>query len=237
MNQWDRIWKNKNVEIAAVEDKFKMFCNLKKADGFDTQEIPDYFEGFWQSWFEMADTIERICDGTLNSVYEVGCGSGVNLYMFSNMKNIKKLGGMDYSENLIRIAKDIFPSANLLCDEALNCPVQEKYDLVLADSVFQYFYDVEYGMRVLEKMWEKANKVVVITEVHDERRKEEHLKFRRQAVENYDEKYSGLDKTFYTVDMFEKFAEKVNAGCLIKKPTNTAYWNNEFVFDCYIYKK
>lgn len=37
-----------------------------------------------------------------------------------------------------------------------------------ADSVFRYYKNVEYGMRVLQKMWEKTNKIVVITEIHDE---------------------------------------------------------------------
>lgn len=44
--------------------------------------------------------------------------------------------------------------------------------------------------------------MVVITEIHDEEMKEEHLNHRRQCVENYDEKYKGLDKTFYTKEMF-----------------------------------
>ena len=102
----------------------------------------------------------------------------------------------------------------------------------MADSVFQYFQDTEYGMHVLEKMWKKAKKMVVITEIHDESMKEEHLNYRRQCVENYDEKYKGLDKTFYTKDMFLKFAEKTGARCDIVKPQNELYWNNKYVFDC-----
>lgn len=82
----------------------------------------------------------------------------------------------------------------------------------------------------------KANKIVVITEIHDEEKKEEHLNFRRQCVENYDEKYKGLDKTFYTKEMFQKFAEKMGAECRIVKPGNELYWNNKYVFDCYLIK-
>jgi len=36
-----------------------------------------------------------------------------------------------------------------------------------ADRVFRYYKNAEYGMRVLQKMWEKTNKIVVITEIHD----------------------------------------------------------------------
>lgn len=41
----------------------------------------------------------------MKSIYEVGCGSGVNLYLFEKLKNIKCIGGCDYSEPLIKIAK------------------------------------------------------------------------------------------------------------------------------------
>ena len=52
--------------------------------------------------------------------------------------------------------------------------------------------------------------------------------------ENYDEKYEGLDKTFYKKEMFEEFAKKVGATCTIIKPQNELYWNNKYVFDCYL---
>ena len=120
--------------------------------------------------------------------------------------------------------------------EADRVFTEPKYDLVLADSVFQYFQDAEYGMRVLEKMWKKAKKIVVITEIHDEKMKEEHLNYRRQCVEDYDEKYKGLDKTFYTKEMFQEFAKQAGAKCLIVKPDNELYWNNKYVFDCYLIK-
>lgn len=34
-------------------------------------------------------------------------------------------------------------------------------------------------MNVLEKMWSKAQKAVIITEIHDEEMKEEYLNYRR----------------------------------------------------------
>lgn len=40
------------------------------------------------------------------------------------------------------------------------------------------------------------------------KKKEEHLNFCRQCVENYDEKYKGLDKILYTKEMFQKSAKR-----------------------------
>lgn len=90
---------------------------------------------------------------------------------------------------------------------------------------------------VLERMWAKAGKMVVVTEVHDQEKKDEHMAYRRKCVENYDEVYAGLDKTFYTREMFLQFAEEHGGRCEIVQPDNELYWNNRFVFDCYLYKE
>lgn len=234
MNQWDRIWRNRSSEIEISDDIFEMFCKLKRADGFDTQDVEGYYEAFWKQWEAMAERIEN-CGG-ISSIYEVGCGSGVNLYLFQQLKKVHRVGGLDYSDKLIKIAGEVLDTTDLRCEEALYVSALPKYDVVLADSVFQYFLDVDYGMQVLEKMWDKAEKMVVITEIHDEARKEEHLNYRRQCVENYDEKYKGLDKTFYSREMFLDFAKRMGGTCIIVEPKNELYWNNRFVFDCYLCK-
>ena len=91
-------------------------------------------------------------------------------------------------------------------------------------------------MSVLKKMWDKAKKIIVITELHDQSMKEQHLNYRRQCAENYDERYRGVDKTFYTKEMFMEFAKRVGATCKFVKPENELYWNNKYVFDCYLIK-
>lgn len=235
MNEWNRIWAKRSSEIAVSDDIFDMFCKLKKADGFDTQNVEGYYESFFEEWNQMADTIAKEV-GKIQSVYEVGCGSGVNLYLFEKLKNIKCIGGCDYSEPLIKIAKKVLDTEDLMCKEADKISTEPIYDVVIADSVFQYFQSPEYGMDVLKKMWNKAEKMIAITELHDESMKEEHLNYRRQCVANYDEKYKGLDKTFYTKEMFEEFAKSVGATCKIVKPGNELYWNNKYVFDCYLIK-
>lgn len=66
-----------------------------------------------------------------------------------------------------------------MCKEADKISTDPIYDVVIADSVFQYFQSPEYGMDVLKKMWNKAEKMIAITELHDESMKEEHLNYRR----------------------------------------------------------
>lgn len=62
-----------------------------------------------------------------------------------------KLCAYDYSEALVQLAGRVIQTKDLRCMEADCISAEPKYDLVLADSVFQYFQNPEYGMRVLEK--------------------------------------------------------------------------------------
>lgn len=139
MNNWDKIWKNRETKLSDTDDVFQMFCNLKRANGFDTQDVDNYFESFYEEWLERTALIKELCREPLESVYEVGCGSGVNLYMFRQLEKIEKLGGIDYSGNIIKVAKSVVDSSDISCGEALDISVEEKYDLVLSDSVFSIF--------------------------------------------------------------------------------------------------
>lgn len=235
MNEWKNVWEKRISSVEVTDDIFDMFCKLKRADGFDVQTSDDYYPKLLQQWKDMYASISEKSPGKIQSVYEVGCGSGVNLYLFHKLAGIDKLGGMDYSANLVNVAKQVLNSDDIICDEAIKLKEAPKYDLILSDSVFQYFYDADYGMQVLEKMYQKANDAIVITEVHDASRKEEHLRYRRSLMDNYDEAYKGLDKTYYSKDAFIEFAEKYNCRYEFLKPKNDAYWNNEFVYDLYIY--
>ena len=47
MNEWNRIWGNRSSDIVISDNIFDMFCKLKKADGFDTQDVDGYYEAFF----------------------------------------------------------------------------------------------------------------------------------------------------------------------------------------------
>lgn len=84
MNNWKEIWKSKGQAFEKKKDVFEMFCELKRANGFDVQVDKDYYQNFWNQWQDMKNKIEELTGG-FESVYEVGCGSGVNLYMFKTL--------------------------------------------------------------------------------------------------------------------------------------------------------
>ena len=167
MNHWKETWNKRDKEIQITDNIFDMFCRLKKADGYDTLIEDGYYEGLFEEWKRTNEDLSR--NGvSFASVYEVGCGSGVNLYLYKNLFNIKKLGGIDYSKPLIEIAEQVLKDAELEYGEAVEIDVCSKYDLVLSEGVFIYFQDVQYGMQVFEKMYEETKGTILIIS-HQER--------------------------------------------------------------------
>lgn len=169
----------------------------------------------------------------VNSVYEVGCGSGANLYLLKN-RGIQ-VGGIDYSRSLVDTAKKIV-GGGIEYGEALNISPEEQWDIVLSDSVFAYFPDEKYGEDVLKKMFQKAGKMVILSEVFNKSLEEECNRHRRAMVENYDVKYAGLDKIFYPKELFIDFAEKNNCSIWFSDVENPYYWNSPYLYNCFIKK-
>ena len=87
MNNWKRIWDGKKLDkLNLNRGEFEVFCDLKKADGFDVnvgnEEV--YYRSFYHEWISMYQNLNNFSNNGVQSVYEVGCGSGVNLYLFQN---------------------------------------------------------------------------------------------------------------------------------------------------------
>lgn len=239
MNNWKNIWEKRTIDRSVIqnEDVFLKFCELKRADGFDTNIEGEYYESFWNEWFGMYNELLANSHGKkINSVFEVGCGSGVNLYMFQQKVKGIKVAGIDYSSALVDIAKEVLKTDKVYCDEAIKMDVKTKYDVVISDSVFQYFPDEKYGINVLQRMYEKANNALVISEIHDLDKKEECMQYRKQMYEGYEKKYEGLDKTFYSKTLFLNFADRYHCDIKFSPNRNPFYWNSNFIYNCYIYK-
>jgi len=237
-NKWESIWGRKRPDnIDLSKNEFDVFCALKKADGFDVSvhDEQKYFRAFYNEWMEMYRQVNELVKNGLHSVYEVGCGSGVNLYLFQNRIKECALGGIDYSQGLIDIARNVVSGADLVCGSAEKLDVGKKYDLVMADSVFQYFAGEEYAEDVLNKMILKSDKIVYISELHDITLQEEWLAFRRKSMDDYDRIYEGLDKMFYSKEWLIDIATRHNKQVMFTKGDNPEYWNSKYIFNCFIF--
>lgn len=105
---WKKIWSSKKTILSEIDsqDEKSIFMELKRLTGNDTT-------GNGVSYEVLMDRIERFMSEMTfseekekrKSIFEVGCGSGANLYVF--IKQGYQVGGLDYSGALIEVAKQI----------------------------------------------------------------------------------------------------------------------------------
>lgn len=239
MNNWKEIWQKRQLDrrILKTGDRQKILLELKKADGFDITEDGLSVQALL-SQYEM--TKKNLSHGPcasieLSSVYEVGCGCGANLFLFEG--DGIACGGIDYSQSLIDIAKEVLCTSDLTCDEACQMPETERYGGVFSNSVFSYFPDEEYARCVLKRMLQKSGFSLGILDVHDIEKKADFLSYRKQTIEGYEELYRNLPKLFYAKDFFREFAREHELDVCFPHFDMPGYWNNSFVFHCFMYKR
>ena len=109
------------------------------ADGFDTA-----FGGLTvEAW---SDFVSSVCDSMRlvagDSLFEVGCGSGAFSYL--PYQNGITVGGIDYSESLVGIARRAMPNANFSVCEANHVDTLQSFDVVMSCFVFSYFGSLDY---------------------------------------------------------------------------------------------
>lgn len=234
MNNWYNIYNNRNYDKSALHssDKLTVFKELKKIDGFDLSDSLTA-DSLIRHFEFLKDNILKHFNGTDKTVYEVGCGSGADLFMFEKEGFVT--GGIDYADNMIAIAETMLTTDDLTVGEASSITTEKKYDFVISDSVFQYFDSYDYAKNVIEKMIKKAKHSVAILDVLDNEKKDAFYLYRRSIDPEYDKKYEGLGKLFYDKKMFIDIANENNMNIEFIDSAVDAYWNNRFVFNCFIY--
>ena len=234
MNNWKKIWESRKDNLANVdkENYREVFAELARIDGYDlnggatTESLLKQYENL--------KVALKLSAG--ETVFEVGCGSGANLYLFA--RDGFEVGGLDYSATMIDIAKKILPAASeLICAGAENLPTDKNFDAVFANSVFAYFYDLPYAERVLEKMLLKSRRAVAVLDIYDKAFEEELIAERRRTIENYDERYKDLPKLFYPRSFFKDFAARHDLSIRFAKNELENYGNAPFTYHCFMERR
>ena len=238
-NHWQELWNNRkiNFDELSSEDETRLILELKRIVGWDFKNVVVDADEFKREYEYLKESL-GLKDKTSASVFEVGCGSGANLYFFK--KDGFKIGGSDYAENLLDVAKRILGEkffVECIADEATNLPTEIKYDAVFAAAVFYYFPDLDYVEKVLDRMVDKATHSIGLLRLLDAAAKEDYLKYRREHTKNYDELYKNLPKLFLPKKFFEEYAAKNNLSIKFSKHHIEGFWNEPFNFDCFLYKK
>jgi amino acid adenylation domain-containing protein len=149
--QWDTLYSSAIADQSSESD----------ADKDLTLNIIQWTEGVVAPEEEMREwvdhTVERIMSLRPDSVLEIGCGTG--LLLLKVAPHCSKYVGEDYSEVAIEhLRKRISEGAKSLPQVELHTRKadqfdgfeEQSFDLVIINSVAQYFPNMEYMMRVVE---------------------------------------------------------------------------------------
>ena len=225
MDKWRQIWKKRKIpaDIAALE-------TLIRADGFDTGS-GKITEKEWLCYVKFISGKMGI--SKRDSIFEIGCGSGAFLYPLYEMGH--RVGGIDYSSSLIRMANKKMDAMDFSVCEARQLQTREKYDIVIANSVFQYFPDLEYARDVVDRMIEKSVKATAILDLPDS---DFEIESEREREANHDVsegeykmKYIGLSHLYFKRKWFFDLLEKYNFRIDIFDQKIWQYGNSKFRFN------
>ena len=228
-NKWKEIWNKRSAD----QDKYSL-DDLIKLDGFDTG-AGKINENDWRYLTNKVAEVLGLQDD--DTVFEVGCGAGAFLYSLLEDYDLK-VGGLDYSEGLIEIAKKVMPDGNWILDEAKNIPDDQEFDYVISHGVFHYF-GLSYASQVLDKMIKSARKCIAVLEVPDLDTKYEAESIRRDLLteENYKKKYEGLEHTYYSKKWFENIAIENDLETIFLEGVIPNYAQNKYRFGVIMKKK
>ena len=155
---WGKLFDLSYQKVENLEDSIESTVVWKNS--YDGSDIPAEEMNEW-----INDTVSRIKNliGYNRDVLEIGCGNG--LIFNSLIDNLSKYTGTDIAEKGLKIisssSKGISHSnkISLYQLDALDIDKipDHKYDLIIINSVAQYFPSVDYFLRVFKKLEQFAS--------------------------------------------------------------------------------
>ena len=173
------------------------------------------------------------------TIFEVGCGAGAFLYPFYEAGH--HVSGIDYSTELINIAKGAMPVImdSLVEMEAISIKTEPQYDVIFANHVIHYFPSLNYLSDVMNTIFKKVKRIIVISGIPNALMKDESEKMRKGLLtdKEYELKYKGLEILYFDKGWFEVIAEKAGFSVEFFKHEMPGFAQNQYRFDCVFVKK
>ncbi|WP_295153703.1 class I SAM-dependent methyltransferase [uncultured Brachyspira sp.] len=238
---WKDIWEKKGKDI---DYSNLTLSDLISIDGFDSSgKVLDA-----DSWVAYAKHVCMSVNDINNkkSILEIGCGAGAFLKAMESLLNKEsKIYGIDYSQNLINIAKLIFNAENFNCIEAIDIDRLYKndyFDLIFSNSAFQYFKNKEYAFLLIDKLYNllQVNGDLVLLDLNNIEKESEYHKIRMAGMtkEEYEKKYSYLNHLFFSEEEIFSYISHLGFRKIIIEEQNVkGYSNNELRFNIFALSK
>lgn len=90
-------------------------------------------------------------------VLEVGCGTGELLNAVKPSYGV----GIDFSEEMIRIAQETFPALTFKVDDIEELQLEEKFDYIIMSDLTMSLWDVQQAFQCLNKVCHDQTKIII----------------------------------------------------------------------------
>jgi len=90
-------------------------------------------------------------------VAEIGCGTGDLLHSVHPEKGL----GIDFSEDMIRIAREKYPDLDFRVSDVESMEIEEKFDYIIISDLLSSLLDIQVALRNIRKMCNENTRLVL----------------------------------------------------------------------------
>ncbi len=150
MTSWEELWDSKAAEFENLKRvKYGDQENLK-LNGFNHGSSSQISEKHFNEYLKsLKIKLNLDMDSYL---YEFGCGNAFFISRLAKVSGDCEFGGSDLSYNMIKIAKENYPEKVFERIGAESFSITHGGAFIIANSVFQYFDDLTYTLKVLNNV-------------------------------------------------------------------------------------
>ena len=242
-NKWNYIFDKKKINIKDINLKNLKKLNYKKISFNLTNEVYHIFT--FQKFLKLMNFIsKKIKLNNRNSLFDFGSGNGGILYFLIKKYHLRNCYSLEISQNYLNFQKKFIPNTKFMkidfsSIKNLKKIKDQSVNIVVVNSVAQYFYSDDYCKNVLKELYRIASDKLFIYDIKNKKLKNEYISCicRRKNIKvtDYKKLYKKTPLRFYTKDFFIKYCRLNNIKYNIFKLPNFAL-DNKYGF-CLLMKK
>lgn len=139
---------NENKEISDYKDFYRTFSNEKEFGGNTFSHYDHLVKNRFMNFYgHMSNVVLRKYP---EKILDIGCGSGVNLPLGNQYKQLEYYG-IDYAEKALEHSRSIYPDVNFEVMDAFNLTFKEKtFDMIIISSVLILYKQLEDRLSILK---------------------------------------------------------------------------------------
>lgn len=134
----------------------------------DTRDIIEFFDRWAPVWDDDMIRNEPVISTILDcaeiregiDVLDVACGTGV-LFPDYLSRGVASLTAIDISPEMARIAKNKFPSVEVICGDVMTTVFSRHFDSIMVYNAFPHFSDAEGLISVLSKILKPCGRLTI----------------------------------------------------------------------------